>query len=231
MKILRSLLFFLLVGTAFSSCSLSPTPTDTNSNENLNNNSIIESKMENENGTQVSIKVEAAKEMKLSPQSGDTVAFLKTSMGEIKVLLYTQEAPETTKNFIELSKQGKYVNVPFHRVIDDFMIQTGDFENKNGTGGYSYKGEGTIIEDEFSPVLKNVRGALSMANRGPNTGASQFFIVQKQDGASWLDGKHAVFGFVYEGMDIVDKIAGVDTDASDRPKTEILIQSIEITTL
>ncbi|MDX9970528.1 MAG: peptidylprolyl isomerase [Candidatus Gracilibacteria bacterium] len=169
--------------------------------------------------------------MRLVPGSGDTIATLKTSMGDIKVLLYTNEAPETTKNFIELSKQGKYENVPFHRVIDDFMIQCGDFENKNGTGGYSYQGAGTVIPDEFSPVLKNIRGALSMANRGPNTGGSQFFIVQNKDGASWLDGKHAVFGFVFEGMEVVDKIAEAETDASDRPLSEILLKSVEITTL
>lgn len=219
---------------SLASCGITEITTneETKGNEtNTDNYSTNDTQMENDNGSTVSFKIGGQNEMRLVPESGDTVAIMKTSMGDIKILLYTDLAPETTKNFIELTKQGKYVNVPFHRVIDDFMIQCGDFEKKNGTGGYSYKGEGTIIEDEFSPVLKNVRGALSMANRGPNTGGSQFFIVQNKDGANWLDGKHAVFGFVFEGMEVVDKIAGADTDASDRPKTEILLKSVEITTL
>lgn len=156
------------------------------------------------------------------------MAILYTNFGEIEVELYIEQAPETTKNFIELSKGGKYDNTIFHRVIDDFMIQGGDFENRNGTGGYSYKGPGTSLEDEFNDGLSHKRGTLSMANRGPDTGGSQFFIVQAEDGTPHLDGKHAIFGQVIKGMDVVDKIAGVNTDAFDKPLEDVIIEKIEI---
>lgn len=167
-------------------------------------------------------------DMKTEPEKGDTVVVFDTNMGEIKALLYTEKAPETSKNFIELAKAGKYKGVTFHRVIEDFMIQGGDFENNNGTGGYSYKGPGTSIPDEFGPGLTHLRGAISMANAGPNTGGSQFFIVQAKEGTVYLDGKHAVFGFVYEGLDIVDKIAGAEADYNNKPREDIVIEGIEI---
>lgn len=166
--------------------------------------------------------------MQFKPEKGDTIAIMKTNMGDINILLYTKKAPGTTKNFIEHSKEGQYENVPFHRVIADFMIQGGDFENKNGTGGYSYKGKGTTLKDEFGAGLTHVYGAVSMANAGPNTGGSQFFIVQAKDGTSWLDGKHAIFGYVYDGMKVVEKIATVETDDFDKPKKEIKIEKVEI---
>lgn len=170
-------------------------------------------------------------EMKLTPEKGDTIASIKTSKGELKVLLYTDNAPKTTENFIKLTEQGKYKDTPIHRVIDCFMVQTGDFENGNGTGGYSHNGPGTNLEDEFGDGLKHIRGALSMANTGfPNSGGSQFFIVQADHGTPWLDGKHAVFGFVYEGMDIIDEMAKSKKDGSDRPLEEIVMESIEIIT-
>ncbi len=115
--------------------------------------------------------------------------------------------------------------------MNDFMIQTGDFENGDGTGGYSYKGPGTALMDEFGEGLEHIPGAVSMANRGANTGGSQFFIVQKSDGTSWLDGKHAIFGYVYEGMDIVNEIAVVETDMYDRPLEDVKINKVEIRTL
>ena len=165
-----------------------------------------------------------------TPTTGETTqsAVIKTTMGDITVKLFTDEAPETVKNFIELSKAGKYDKTPFHRVIKDFMIQTGDFENKNGTGGYTYNGPGTVLPDELSPNLHHVKGTLSMANRGPNTGASQFFIVQNEEGTPWLDGMHAIFGEVTDGIDVVDAIANVETIGADQPKVEILIEGIEI---
>lgn len=167
--------------------------------------------------------------MQFKPKKGDTIATTTTNMGEIKILLYTEKAPETAKNFIELSKQGKYDGVPFHRVIDDFMIQGGDFENENGTGGYSYKGKGTTLKDEFGKGLTHVYGAVSMANTGfPNTGGSQFFIVQAAKGTTFLDGKHAIFGFVYEGMETVEKITALEADSDDRPKKEVKIETVEI---
>lgn len=154
-------------------------------------------------------------------------AVIETTLGNMEVELYGDQAPETVKNFITLAEEGKYDGTPFHRVIQDFMIQTGDFEKQNGTGGYSYKGPGTIIPDEFSPELKNVKGALSMANRGPNTGGSQFFIVHAAS-TPWLDGMHSVFGQVTKGLDVLDKIATVETDYSDAPLEPILINTITV---
>lgn len=157
-----------------------------------------------------------------------TTAVMTTNFGEIKIGLYDDKAPETVKNFVELSKDGKYDGVIFHRVIPDFMIQGGDFENANGTGGHSYKGPDTSILDEFGEGLTHDYGVLSMANAGPNTGASQFFIVQAKDGTSWLDGKHAIFGRVIDGMDVVEKIAAVDTGAQNRPLEDVIIEKVEI---
>jgi peptidyl-prolyl cis-trans isomerase B (cyclophilin B) len=166
-----------------------------------------------------------------APQPGDTVATIETDKGTIKFKLFVNNAPETTKNFIELAKSGKYDGVPFHRVIPDFMIQTGDFTNKNGTGGYSYKGPGTTINDEFAAELKNLKGAVSMANAGPNTNGSQFFIVTAAQGTPWLDGKHSVFGQVFEGQDVVDSISKVQTGPQDAPVSPILIKKVTISTL
>lgn len=154
-------------------------------------------------------------------------AIIETTLGDITVELYGKQAPKTVENFITLAKEGKYNRTPFHRVIKDFMIQTGDFENQNGTGGYSYKGPGTVIPDEFAAELTHSKGALSMANRGPNTGGSQFFIVHAES-TPWLDGKHSIFGHVIEGLDIVDKLATVETDMGDEPLEPIQIISIEI---
>lgn len=142
---------------------------------------------------------------------------ISTNYGDIKVELYPDLTPETYKNFKTLADEGKYNGVIFHRVIPDFMIQTGDFERANGTGGYSYKGPGTKFEDEIVSDLKHEYGTLSMANAGPNTNGSQFFIVQAQAGTPWLDGKHTVFGKVTEGMDVIEAIAALETDYMDRP--------------
>lgn len=206
---LRTIALVLTTALLFSACAKKPT----NGTDGDQSNTSLSSKN---------------KTMALSPKTGDTIATIKTSKGDIKILLYTEQAPETSKNFIEHAKAQKYDNVPFHRVIDEFMIQTGDFENKNGTGGYSYKGPGTSLEDEFGDGLEHLRGAVSMANAGPDTGGSQFFIVQRKGGTPSLNGLHAIFGFTFDGMDIVDEIAGVETDDYDRPLDEIVIESIEI---
>lgn len=169
-------------------------------------------------------------EMQKAPKKGDHVATLKTNMGDIKVVLYNNEVAETVKNFEELSKSGKYDGTIFHRVIKDFMIQGGDIENMGGYGGYSYKGKGTTFPDDFKDNLKVVRGALCMANSGPNTNGSQFFIVQAKDGASWLNGHHTVFGFVYEGMDVVDKIATTKTLPGDKPVNDVVLEGVEVGT-
>ncbi len=166
--------------------------------------------------------------MQLSPEKGDTIAILETNFGEIRMLLYTELAPETTKNFIELAKAGKYDDTIFHRVINNFMIQGGDFEKRNGFGGYSYKGPNTYLEDEFGKNLVHIYGAVSMANGGPGTAGSQFFIVQAKDGTSWLNGKHAIFGYVYEGMDAVEKIADTETDDNDKPTKDVIVETVTI---
>ena len=119
--------------------------------------------------------------------------------------------------------------MPVHRIIDDFMIQMGDFENGNGTGGYSYKGPGTTIPDEPSSKLKHLYGAVSMAKTAmPNSGGSQFFIVENKAGTSWLDGKHTVFGQVIEGIEVVTEMASVKVGAMDRPVKEVLLKSVKL---
>jgi len=173
------------------------------------------------------------KDQKAAPQAGDTVAILDTSKGQIKIKLFAKEVPTMATNFIELAKQGKYNNVKFHKVIKDFMIQTGDFERGDGRGGHSYKGKGTKLPDEFNMSLEHLYGAVSMANAGPNTNGSQFFIVTKKDGTSWLDGRHAVFGQVYEGMNVAEAIQETQIPGDDMglPSEDVLIKSVEIKTL
>lgn len=166
-----------------------------------------------------------------APKAGDTIATVETDKGTIKFKLFTKEAPETAKNFMELAKEGKYDNVPFHRVISGFMIQTGDFTNKNGTGGHSYKGPGTKINDEFSPELKNYKGTVSMANSGPNTNGSQFFIVTGASDMSYLNNHYSVFGQVFEGQDVADAISNVQTGPSDNPLSPLNIKKVTISTL
>lgn len=161
-----------------------------------------------------------AKEEKMT-NTTNRHAIIDTTMGTIEVELFEDKAPVTTANFIKLSQQGFYNNVTFHRVIPNFMVQTGD-PRGDGTGGPGY-----AIKDEFGPGLKhNQSGRLSMANSGPNTGGSQFFITTVP--TPWLDGKHAIFGQVIKGQDVVDNISMVDRDRNDRPKTPILIKKITI---
>ena len=151
----------------------------------------------------------------------NAVAVFETSKGTFKVELFEDKAPKTAKNFADLATKGFYNGTIFHRVIDGFMIQGGD-PNGNGTGGPGY-----TIPDEFSPALKHdTAGILSMANRGPNTGGSQFFITLAP--TSWLDNKHAVFGKVVEGLDIVKAIGKVKTGANDKPAENVTIQKITI---
>ncbi|OPX61675.1 MULTISPECIES: peptidylprolyl isomerase [unclassified Methanoregula] len=144
---------------------------------------------------------------------------LETTMGTITIAL-APDMPVTAGNFETLVKKGYYNGVIFHRVIDGFMIQGGD---PTGTGR---GGPGYVIRDEFSPDNRNDRGTISMANAGPNTGGSQFFINLVNN--NFLDGKHPVFGKVIEGMDVVDRIAKTKTDSSDRPVKEVLIVKAEM---
>jgi len=149
-------------------------------------------------------------------------AILKTNFGDIKIELLHEDAPNLAENFVKLAENKKYDGTIFHRVIENFMIQGGDFENFNGTGGTSWKNKN--LSDEFSPKLTHERGAVSMANKGPNTNGSQFFIVQKD--SKFLDGKHSIFGKVTSGMEVVDKIAKVKTDLNDSPLERVIIQKV-----
>ena len=149
-----------------------------------------------------------------------TTATMHTNQGAIAIELYDDDAPKTVENFVKLSREGFYDGVIFHRVIPDFMIQGGD-PTGTGSGGPGYQ-----FEDEFNDH-KVVRGALAMANAGPNTNGSQFFIVTTQS-AEWLDGKHTVFGRVTDGMDVVDAISTVETDNRDRPQADVVIERIEL---
>lgn len=188
----------------------------------------------------------------------EAVAKITTTEGDITIKLFPKYAPLAVENFLTHAKEGYYNGVTFHRVINDFMIQTGDPKG-DGTGGESiWKGKdskidsGSGFKNEYSPYLYNIRGAISMANAGPNTNGSQFFINQnKKDISSQLDsqtfpskiieayknggnptldgGNYTVFGQVIEGMDIVDKIAATETDEKDKPKSEIKIEKIEVT--
>lgn len=175
---------------------------------------------------------------------------LETSMGTILLQLFPEQAPKTVENFVTHAKAGYYDGLTFHRVIPNFMIQGGD-PTGTGMGGESIWGQ--PFEDEFSPELYNLRGALSMANAGPNTNGSQFFIVQDKDmtdqmqsqmkdagfpeeivkayqngGTPWLDFRHTVFGQVVKGMDVVDAIAQVKTDSSDQPATPVTMDKVVV---
>lgn len=150
----------------------------------------------------------------------NSVALFETSKGNFRIELFEDKAPQTSKNFITLADKGFYNGLIFHRVIADFMIQGGDPKG-NGTGGPGY-----TIPDEFHSDLKHSEGVISMANAGPNTGGSQFFITLKA--TPWLDNKHAVFGKVIEGMDVVQAIGKVKTGPQDKPVEDIIIKKITI---
>jgi peptidyl-prolyl cis-trans isomerase B (cyclophilin B) len=149
-----------------------------------------------------------------------SAATIHTNHGPIEVELFDEDAPKTVENFRKLAGDGFYDGVIFHRVIKDFMIQGGD-PTGTGTGGPGY-----TFEDEFND-RKVVRGALAMANAGPNTNGSQFFIVTI-DAAPWLDGKHTVFGQVTTGMDAVDAIEATETDGRDKPVQDARIERVEL---
>lgn len=164
-----------------------------------------------------------------SKHNEDQIVVLETNKGAIKIKLFKDKAPNTVENFIKLVNQNFYDGVKFHRVIQDFMIQAGDPNSKDnnwdddGTGGPGYK-----FDDEINDI-KLVKGKVAMANSGPNTNGSQFFIVTAQS-APWLDGKHTVFGEVIEGMDAVSAIENVktDKDKNDHPEEDIVINKITI---
>jgi len=220
----KIVVFALLTSVLFVGCQQTPASKTVSNNSDTSTNNSNKPNME-------TAKVTPANPLqKQGPQKGDTVASIETDMGVIKFRLFPTLSPETSKNFVELTNSGKFDNVPFHRVIQGFMIQTGDFTNKNGTGGYSYKGVGTKIDDELSPDLSNLKGTVSMANAGPNTNGSQFFIVTADQGTPHLDGHYSVFGQVYEGQDIADAISKVKTGPMDNPLTPINMKKVTIST-
>ena len=191
------------------------------------------------------------------PQKGEEIAIITTNYGTMKVKFFPEVAPKAVENFTTHAKNGYYDGLTFHRVMSDFMIQGGDPEG-TGMGGESIWGK--PFEDEFDVNYRHFKGTLSMANSGPNTNGSQFFIVQKGDieagiiqqmkdagekqgfpkhviegyeeygGTYWLDGGHTVFGQVFEGIEVVDTIAAVKTGANDKPVEDVIMEKVEITT-
>ncbi len=149
------------------------------------------------------------------------IAIFATTQGTFEIELFEDKAPKTTKNFIDLVEKGFYDGLIFHRVIDGFMIQGGDPKG-NGTGGPGY----TILDEFHKDLRHSSEGILSMANAGPNTGGSQFFITL--DETPWLDGHHAVFGKVVRGMDIVHAIGSVECDYRDKPLEDVVVRKITI---
>ena len=189
-------------------------------------------------------------QLDLANQTGTKVT-IKTNHGDIQIQLFDEVTPQTVKNFVELAQKGYYDGVTFHRVIPDFMIQGGD-PTGTGAGGESIYGHS--FADEFSNELFNFNGALSMANAGPNTNGSQFFIVTNENlttnleeqmraagypeeviqhyvdngGTPWLDHHHTVFGQVIDGMDVAKEISRVPRNLEDRPKDDVIIESVTV---
>ncbi len=163
-------------------------------------------------------------DQKALPEEGEEIVVMKTNNGTIKIRLFPKEAPKTVENFKGLIAKKYYDGIIFHRVIKDFMIQGGD-PTGTGMGGESLWGG--KFKDEFEGRGKNIKGALSMANAGPNTNGSQFFIVQAES-TPWLDGKHTVFGQVFEGLDIVDEIADVEKGRGDKPVKDIVMEEVKV---
>lgn len=174
-------------------------------NNNMENSQILENKIETEG----------------------TIVVLKTNFGDVKIKLYDNDSPKTVKNFVDLVQKGFYNETKFHRVIKNFMIQGGDPNSKDddwsndGIGGPGY-----TFADEFN-AYQLIRGSLAMANAGPDTNGSQFFIVTTA-ATPWLDGKHTNFGQVIEGMDVVDKIESVSVNSNSHPTIDVVVKSIEI---
>lgn len=160
------------------------------------------------------------------PKEGDDIAIIHTNYGDISMKFFPEVAPMAVASFKALAQAGRYDDTIFHRVINNFMIQGGDYTNFNGTGGESAFGE--EFDLEISDYLHNTEGAVAMANRGPGTNGSQFYINQVDN--NYLDGSYTVFGQVIDGMDVVNDIAQVSTNYNDRPLNDVVIESIEITT-
>ncbi|MBM4760707.1 peptidylprolyl isomerase [Bacillus sp. B15-48] len=236
---MKKLIFIMFLGLFFlSACGGNTDQTEENAESEQRQEPTVELEVipESEDYPQLSSEV----------AENESLVEMTTSLGAIKIKLFPEQAPKAVENFITHSERGYYDELNFHRVMNQFMIQGGDPEG-TGRGGESVYGE--AFEDEFANNLFHFRGALSMANSGPNTNGSQFFIVQNSifqggfekeypdsivkvyeqvGGTPWLDFKHTVFGQVIEGMDVVDKIAAVETDQNNKPLEEVIIEKIEV---
>ena len=216
---MNKLIPLILSLVVLAGCTSSNPPVNQQLNQSSSDNPLIN--LNNQNNPMLNIEPTA-------------YAVISTNKGDMKFQLFGNQAPELTKNFIELAKQGKYSNVPFHRVMQDFMIQGGDFENQNGTGGYSYKGPGTGLADEYHPDLTHVYGAIAWAKSAlPNSIGSQFYIVNSQEGAHALDGGYSVFGLIIEGQDVLDELSSTPVRAGSfgemsTPTEELLIKSVTV---
>lgn len=246
------LVILLVMGLLLiTGCAKDPNdPTSDVYDENYNDHKSIDTNDSNEDDVAAPEGYNYKKQFEL-PDEGEEVAIMTTNYGVIKVRLFEAVAPKAVENFMTHSKNGYYDGLTFHRVMEDFMIQGGDPDG-TGRGGESIYGKN--FEDEFSKYILPYRGALCMANSGSNTNGSQFFIMQMSrvaDGADvtleqagwpeevientmqygaahWLFFEHTTFGQVYEGMDVVDLIAAVDTDMNDKPVEDVIVESIEI---
>ncbi|KIL42591.1 peptidylprolyl isomerase [Jeotgalibacillus soli] len=251
-RLLSVVFFFILLLTACGTSDNSSIP-DLSSNETEEQNDTTDETQNDEVNSTESEGENTAMYPQLTTEvrENEALVSMNTNMGAIKIKLFPEYAPKTVENFLTHSKNGYYDGLKFHRVIKDFMLQGGD-PTGTGMGGESIYG--SSFEDEFSQELFNLRGALSMANSGPNTNGSQFFIVQSNDidpgfkgqmeeagfpaeiveaymkngGTPWLDSKHTVFGQVIEGMEIVDEIAAVETGANDMPIEDVIIESVDV---
>ena len=242
---MKKTFFILLILIILSGCSASPnkiTEKDmTDNSTNYDDSGIVNRVNELKDGLTPEMKPKKGYGSSGQENQGDSgnqvqlenlaaqydSALIKTNFGDIKVKFYGPESSLTVNNFLNLSQKGFYNKTKFHRVIKDFMIQGGDPNSKDddwsndGMGGPGYQ-----FQDEFNSH-KLVKGSLAMANSGPNTNGSQFFIVTAE-ATSWLDGKHTNFGYVAEGMDIVDKIEMAEVNENSHPLGDVVVESIEL---
>ncbi|MEA1925727.1 MAG: peptidylprolyl isomerase [Patescibacteria group bacterium] len=225
---------FILISFSLSGCASKPAATSQNEEQkNTGENRFSRTRELNNEISDKKPKKTNMPETFSSPQDlsyKDSYdgAVIHTSLGDIKVAFCNEKAPLTVNNFLKLADDNFYDRTLFHRIIEDFMIQAGDpvTKNKNSRDRWGTGGPGYTFQDETSDE-KLIKGSLAMANSGPNTNGSQFFIVTT-DAVPWLDGKHTNFGKVTEGMDVVEKIEKMETNAQDQPIEDILINSVEL---
>lgn len=230
-KKITGMLALVIISALLAGCGekKETTTTESKTTESKSTTTVTKTDTSKTTKIQTSEKKDSSMETTKTIEKSDQTKFsdmnivkMETTMGTIKIKLFTDKAPLTTANIKKLVNQGFYNGLIFHRVIDGFMIQGGD-PTGTGTGGSK-----EVVPDEFGPGLKHSKpGILSMANRGPNTGTSQFFITLAA--TPWLDGKHAIFGEVIEGMDVVNKIGKVKTGPNDKPVTDVKMTKVTLT--